>query len=222
MAVCITQSMNTRSRHTKIALATAAIINMLIVAGEAFAGYHANSLSIAVDAVHNCSDELALILLFLAYWRSDRFAGRLGSMANLLNSLGIVVLTIAIVALAARRILEPPAVSGSITMTAGLTAAVGNLAVALALRRDALDYPEVRLAYLHNLGDVALCLSTAGSGLFIMMFNSYWLDCAFAVCVATILLICTAREFLQTPNAQSDRAYMISDTQVHVSDVTSR
>ena len=201
-----------------MALAIAVIMNSLVVLGESFAGYHANSLSLAVDALHNCSDELALILLFLAFWHFDRFSGRLGTMANLLNSLGIVVLAITIVALAARRIVDPPQVLGGITMVAGIAAALGNFGVAAALRQDAGDYPEIRLAYLHNVGDVALCLSTASSGLFIMIFNAYWLDCAFAVCVAAMLLICTAREHLQMSNSSSKRSNSMRNAGRHVSD----
>lgn len=206
------------SRRTLFALASVVILNSMVVVGEAIAGYHANSLSIAADALHNCSDELALFLLFLAFWRFGRFDGRLGTTANLLNSLGIIVVAITIVALAAQRIGAPPEVSGGITLATGLAAAAGNLAVAAVLRSDSRRYTEIRLAYLHNLGDVALCLSTAASGLFILMFEIYWLDCAFAVSIAALLLICTARECLRTSNANNRHAASINDTPGHIPD----
>ena len=209
------------SGHTKKALLIAVLVNSLVALGEALAGYHANSLSVAADALHNCSDELALVLLFLAYSRTERFAGRLGSTANFINALGIVLLATAIVALAIDRFGEPPEVSGSITIAAGLAAALGNLAVAAALRRDARNHTEIRLAYLHNLGDVAFCLSTALSGLLIIMSDAYWLDCAFAVCVALMLVICAGREFVQISAERRGGDYSSHRAKSHLSNAPS-
>jgi len=48
-------------------MAGAVAINTAIVVVEDGAGFQANSLSLVMDSVHNLSDELALIFLYLAY-----------------------------------------------------------------------------------------------------------------------------------------------------------
>ena len=190
------------------ALAFAVVLNGLIVIGEALAGIHANSLALAADALHNCSDELALVLLYLSYSRSRAGSARLNAIANGLNSFGILTIAVALVFLALSRLGEPPEVVGSTTMIAGFAAALGNLGVAALLRQGATASIELRLAYLHNLGDVALCLSTAVSGFLIVIFGANWLDCIFAVIVALMLTTATARELMTstTPIRRGARA----------------
>jgi quercetin dioxygenase-like cupin family protein len=48
-------------------VATAAVLNLMIAVVEAAAGVRSGSVSLLVDSVHNLSDEMALILLFLAF-----------------------------------------------------------------------------------------------------------------------------------------------------------
>lgn len=47
--------------HYRKALAAATVLNMAISAVEAVAGFEAHSLSFMMDAIHNLSDEMALI-----------------------------------------------------------------------------------------------------------------------------------------------------------------
>jgi hypothetical protein len=48
-------------------VATAAALNLMIAVVEAAAGVRSGSVSLLVDSVHHLSDEMALILLFLAF-----------------------------------------------------------------------------------------------------------------------------------------------------------
>ena len=48
-------------------VATAAVLNLMIAVVEAAAGVRSGSVSLLVDSVPNLSDEMALILLFLAF-----------------------------------------------------------------------------------------------------------------------------------------------------------
>jgi Co/Zn/Cd efflux system component len=52
--------------HYQTAVAAAVTINSAIFVVEAIAGYQANSLSLIMDSIHNLSDELALIFIYLA------------------------------------------------------------------------------------------------------------------------------------------------------------
>ena len=88
-------------------LAAAAALNTLIFAGEAIAGAHANSLSLLMDASHNFSDELALICLFLAYVVTARASRGFQRTANILNGLGLVLISVAVGWQAVERLLHP-------------------------------------------------------------------------------------------------------------------
>ena len=62
--------------HIRRPLAAAATLNAAIFAGEAWAGVRADSLSLLGDAVHNFSDQLALVCLWLASLVATRASGR--------------------------------------------------------------------------------------------------------------------------------------------------
>jgi Cation efflux family len=53
--------------HYRKLLGAAVGLNTAIIVGEAVAGWQANSLSLLMDSIHNLSDEMALILLLLAF-----------------------------------------------------------------------------------------------------------------------------------------------------------
>ena len=53
--------------HYRKALAAAAALNAAIFVVEAVAGFKADSLSLIMDSVHNLSDEMALVFLYLAF-----------------------------------------------------------------------------------------------------------------------------------------------------------
>jgi len=53
--------------HIRKPLAAAVALNTVVFGSEAVAGLRAGSLSLLMDAVHNLSDELALVCLLLAY-----------------------------------------------------------------------------------------------------------------------------------------------------------
>jgi cobalt-zinc-cadmium efflux system protein len=53
--------------HFRKPLAAAAALNTVIFAVEALAGFQSHSLSLIMDSVHNFSDELALVCLYLAF-----------------------------------------------------------------------------------------------------------------------------------------------------------
>jgi len=180
-------------RAARSALLFALVANSAVFLGEALLGWQANSLAVVVDAVHNGGDELALVCLWLACAEGE-LADRLRAAADLLNTVGIVLVALTIAALALERFAAPPPVVAELTLAAGLVAALGNAAVALALRAAARHDRSLRLAYLHNIGDVALCLSTAGAGIAMLLTGYVWIDAALALGVAGLLLAGASRE----------------------------
>jgi len=55
---------------------------------EAIAGFKAGSLSLVMDSVHNFSDELALVFLYLAFVLPQGLSRNLVRSANLFSSVG--------------------------------------------------------------------------------------------------------------------------------------
>ena len=53
--------------HYRKPLAAAVALNTAIFVVEAIAGFQSESLSLIMDSVHNLSDELALVFLYLAF-----------------------------------------------------------------------------------------------------------------------------------------------------------
>jgi Co/Zn/Cd efflux system component len=53
--------------HYRKPFAAAVVLNTGIFAVEAVAGYQAGSLSLIMDSIHNLSDELALLFLYLPF-----------------------------------------------------------------------------------------------------------------------------------------------------------
>lgn len=189
------------SRPLSLALAA----NTVVLAIELAAAWWSNSLSLFLDAAHNLVDELALACLLLASVASLRASRRLRLLANVLNVAGIAMIAGAILWFSLQRLAEPPAVAGGIALAAALLAAAGNQCVALALRQEARRCASVRLAYLHNLGDVWLCLTAAFSGALVMLTGSPWVDPLLAGAIAAILLASAVRS-LSFRNLSSPRA----------------
>lgn len=180
--------------HRRLALA--ALLNTVIVAGEALAGWSTGSLSLLMDAVHNLSDELALICLVLACWWPRRL-GRGGQrLANVLNSLGLVALGGLLVARAVPRLLDPPPVEGLVPLAAGLTAALLNAGVAWLLAAPAREHAAVRLAWLHNRGDVLVSLAPAAAGALVLLTGAPIFDPLVALLVAGWIIWSTLHEVL--------------------------
>ena len=194
-----------RHPRPRTALALALLANTLVCLGELLLGWQANSLAVVVDAVHNGGDELALLCLWLACAEGER-AGRLRVFANLLNTVGILLVALTIAGFALERFAASPPVVAELTLAAGLAAALGNAAVALALREAARHDRSVRLAYLHNIGDVALCLSTAGAGVAMLLTGYVWVDAALALGVAALLVAGAWRELPRLLHGGGGRA----------------
>jgi cobalt-zinc-cadmium efflux system protein len=180
--------------HFRRALAAAAALNGAIFVIEAVAGYRANSLSLLMDAVHNLSDQAALVLLYLAPVLSAGVSRALVRSANLFNSVGLVAVSGVLLWQAVEHVLAPRPVAGAVPVIVGLAAAVGNWGVARLLREPARGSAAVRLAYLHNLGDMWVSLAPVLAGVFVTLSGRSAFDPVIASAVAIWIIVTTVRE----------------------------
>ena len=180
--------------HIRKPLAGAVALNTLIFAGEAWAGARANSLSLLMDAVHNFSDELALICLFLAYVVAARASRGFQRTANVLNGMGLVAISAAVSWQAVERLIHPRPVTGWLPIAVGVFGVVGNWSVARLLRPWVPHSPTIRLAYLHNLGDVYVSLAPVVAGGLVLVSGHVVFDAIFALGIGIWLMVTTLRE----------------------------
>ena len=184
--------------HFRRPLAAAAALNGAIFVVEALAGYQANSLSLLMDAVHNLSDQAALVLLYLALVMSSGVSRTLLRSANLFNSVGLVAVSALLLWQAAEHVLAPTPVAGAVPVLVGLAAAAGNWGVARLLREPAQLSAAVRLAYLHNLGDMWVSLAPVAAGILVAATGYFVFDALVAGAIALWIIGTTLREVLSS------------------------
>jgi Co/Zn/Cd efflux system component len=180
--------------HRRKPLRLALAVNSAVLAVEVTTGVRTNSLSLLIDSVHNLSDELGLALLLLAYTLPAGLSGALLRSANFFNSIGLLVISVYLAWTSVERLAAPLPVAGLGPLVAGFFGVVGNWAVARTLRRSASEDAAIRLAYVHNLGDVLLSLAPVAAGLLILASGRTLFDPLVALGLATAIVVGTARE----------------------------
>jgi cobalt-zinc-cadmium efflux system protein len=180
--------------HYRKPLAAAAGLNSVIFVAEAIAGLQSESLSLIMDSVHNLSDEVALVFLYLAFVLSQGVSRNLVRSANFFNSVGIVAVSGLLVWQATDRLVHPSPVLGTVPIVVGLCAAAANWGVASLLLGPSRNNPAIRLAYLHNMGDVLVSLAPVLAGLLVILTGHSFFDPLIALAIGVWLIVSTSRE----------------------------
>src|SRR2546426_3595646 len=180
--------------HYRKSLAAAVALNSAIFIVETIAGYGADSLSLIMDGVHNLSDEMALVLLYLAFVLPHGVSRHLLRSANIFNSVGLVLISALLLWQAVERILHPAPVVGSVAIIVGLAAAAANWGVARLLLAPSRNNAAIRLAYIHNIGDVYVSLAPVAAGLLVTLTGYPIFDPLIAGAIALWIIVSTARE----------------------------
>ncbi len=181
--------------RARLALALWLTLGFVLV--EAVAGVLAGSLALLTDAAHNLTDVAALGLSWYAMIlqarpaNSERTYGyhRAGIMVALVNSSGMILLSVLVLVEAYRRILAPASVQAGILMGVGVLAFMVNLCTAWLIRRPGEKDLNVRSAFLHLMGDVAATAAAVAAGVGIYFTGANWLDPAASAVIAVLILI---------------------------------
>ncbi|HTS53445.1 MAG TPA: cation transporter [Burkholderiales bacterium] len=180
--------------HYRKPLAAAVALNTAIFMVEAIAGLQSKSLSLVMDSVHNCSDEMALIFLYLSFVLPLGISRNLVRSANIFNSVGLVAVSAVLLWQSVERVLHPVPVSGIVPILVGLAAAAGNWGVARLLLRPSRNNAAIRLAYIHNLGDIFVSLAPVLAGILVTASGWSLIDPLVAGGIALWLIVSTLRE----------------------------
>jgi cobalt-zinc-cadmium efflux system protein len=182
--------------HYRKPIAAAVVLNTAIFVVEAVAGLQANSLSLIMDSVHNLSDELALVFIYLAFILSQGVSRNLLRTANIFNSVGLVAVSGVLLWQSVERLLNPAPVIGSVAIVVGLAAAAANWGVARLLWAPGQNNAAIRLAYIHNIGDVYVSLAPVLAGILVTASGYSLFDPLIAGGIALWLIGSTLREVI--------------------------
>jgi len=186
--------------HVRKPLAVAAGVNTAIFAMEVIAGFAGRSNSLIMDGMHNFSDELALVCLYLAYMLPVTMSKGLQRIANVLNSVGLIALSGFVVWQSIERIIHPVTTVGYIPFIIGIFAAFANWWVAKALYPVKEQNATIRLAYIHNLGDVYVSLAPVLAGSLVLVTGKSFFDPIIAIFIGIWLIWTTVKEISTSYN----------------------
>jgi cobalt-zinc-cadmium efflux system protein len=186
--------------HYRKPLAAAVALNSSIFVVEAAVGCRAGSLSLIMDSIHNFSDELALVALYLAFILSQGVSRHLLRTANVFNSVGFIAISGLLLWQAAERLIHPAPVQGTVLILTGLLAAGANWGVARLLSEPGQSNAAIRLAYIHNIGDVWVSLAPVTAGLLLNLTGYFLFDPLIAGGVAVWFMVSTGREVFASHN----------------------
>ena len=161
---------------------------------EAGGGLWANSVALYAEAAHMLADTASLLLAIVAIRmaqlpaRADRTYGhrRYQTLAAYTNGLVLLALTVAVVIAGIRRLLEPPAVNGTVMLVTALIGAAANVCAFLALS-GATSLNE-RGARLHVLSDLAGSVAAIGASALILWRGWIIADPLLSLAVSVLIL----------------------------------
>jgi len=161
---------------------------------EAGGGLWANSVALYAEAAHMLADAAALLLAIVAIRmaqrpaRADRTYGhrRYQTLAAYTNGLVLLALTAAVVIAAARRLVLPPQVNGTVMLVTALVGALANVCAFAALS-GATSLNE-RSARLHVLSDLAGSAAAIGASALILWRGWVIADPLLSLAVSALIL----------------------------------
>ncbi len=171
-------------------------LNVLIVAGEALAGFIGNSTALLADAGHNLSDILSLVLAGGAMWLARRPATprrtygfrRATILASLTNALLLILVSGALAYAGIVHILAPVRVEENLVIAVAAIAVVGNSFTAMLFMKGQKHDLNLRGAFLHMAADAAVSLGVVFAGVGILVTGWNWLDPALSLVIVLAIL----------------------------------
>ena len=174
-----------------------AALNIGFVVVEAAVGFLSQSTALLADAGHNLGDVAAL----LAAWgasalakrgRSERFTWGLQStsiLAPLFNAVVLLVVTGAVAAEAAQRLLHPVAAPGLTVAAVATAGIVVNGATAWLFASGRHGDVNRRAVFLHMLGDAVVSAGVAVAGVVMWATGWLWLDPVASLVVSVLIIV---------------------------------
>ena len=168
---------------------------LLFAIVEWLAGHWSHSLALRSDAWHMIADSAALLLALSASYLMrltfvHRLPGqpRLDVIAAFVNSLGLIVMSVAIAWEGIQHVIHPPQhiLSRPMFVTGIIGLFINAIGIAL-LHEDSQVNLNVRGAFLHILADLASSVGVMVSAIVIHLFQCFWIDGAIGLLIALFI-----------------------------------
>ena len=172
------------------------LLNIIFTLVEIVGGIISNSLSLLSDALHNLADASAIFVAYIAHLISKRKPTerktfgfrRFEILAAFLNSVLLIGICLYLFVEAYRRFVNPEPIKGLIMLIVAIVGLLANLASVLILQHDKKNNLNVKAAYLHLMGDTLSSVAVIIGGIFIWLWNIYWLDPVITVAVSLYII----------------------------------
>lgn len=174
-------------------------LNIVIVGGEAVAGWIGNSMALLADAGHNLTDVLSLVLAGTAMWLARRPAStrrtygyrRATILASLANAVILIGVSLALAWEGITRLFTPEHVNETVVIAVAAAAVVANTMTALLFAKGQRSDINLRGAFLHMASDAAVSLGVVAAGIGILITGWEWLDPAMSLVIVVAILALT-------------------------------
>ncbi len=172
------------------------VLNFTITVAEIIGGIVSGSLALLSDALHNFSDGLSVVVTYIAFKFSKKdttynytFGYKQAEIiAAILNSLTLIGISFYLFYEAINRFRDPITIRPGIMISVSLLGLFANSFSVFLLERDAHKSLNIRSSYLHLLSDAISSLGVVIGGIFIYLFNIYWIDPIVTIGIAIYVL----------------------------------
>ena len=169
---------------------------MFLTICQFLGGVISGSLSLVADALHNLSDAASLGIAIFARKVSEKPADEFKSfgyqraeiIAALINLTLLIVISLYLIYEGILRIIEPQPIIGWIIVLVAGVALIVDMITAMITYRLSKDNINMKAAFLHNLSDGLASIGVIVGGIFILLYQWYWIDILITLLLAGFVL----------------------------------
>jgi len=181
-------------------------LNLSITIAQVIGGTISNSLALISDALHNLGDTMAILLAYIANRVSKRKATekntfgykRFEILAAFFNALLLISICLYLFVEAYQRLLDPQPVKGLIMLIVAIIGFLGNFISILLLKKNSGENLNIKAAYLHLLGDTLSSVAVIIGGVFMWLYEFYWIDPLITFIIGVYIIIHTWHVLAET------------------------
>jgi len=172
------------------------ILNIIITLTQVIGGLLSGSLALLSDALHNFSDVMALVVVYVA----NRVAQlkpdhkktfgykRIELLAALFNAAVLAGIGVFLIFEAFHKFNHPEPIESQWVIGLALLSIVLNWISVMLVAGDAKENSNVKAAYLHLLTDVMTSVAVLAGGVGMLFWQLYWLDPMITIVIAIYLI----------------------------------
>lgn len=172
------------------------VLNIVITVAQVIGGLISGSLALMSDALHNFSDVVALVVVYIANRMAKRAPTqnktfgykRAEVLSALFNSAILVGIGVFLIFEAVHKFFHPQEVLGLWVIALAILSIVLNWVSVMLIAKEAKNNTNVKAAYLHLLTDAMTSVGVLISGVLIWAYQLYWVDSLMTIIIAVYLI----------------------------------